>query len=56
VKHCRSGDFNGDGFSDSLWQNTNGQTAIWLMNGTNPISEVLVGANPGTKLVDSRHR
>ena len=27
------GDFNGDGFSDILWQNANGQAAGWQMNG-----------------------
>ena len=40
-------DFNGDGHSDILWQNANGQAAIWEMNGTNVISETAVGANPG---------
>ena len=30
-----------------LWQNTNGQAAIWEMNGTNVIADPLVGANPG---------
>ena len=24
-----SGDFNGDGFSDILWQNDSGEVAIW---------------------------
>ena len=43
-----SGDFNGDGKSDILWQNTDGQAAIWLMNGTTPTSEALVGTNPGS--------
>ena len=33
-----TGDFNGDGKSDILWQNANGQVAIWEMNGTNPIA------------------
>jgi serralysin len=41
-----AGDFNGDGDADILWQNTNGQAAVWLMNGTTPFSEQLVGANP----------
>ena len=27
-------DFNGDGKADLLWSNTNGDTSIWLMNGT----------------------
>jgi len=31
------GDFNNDGKSDILWQNTNGQAAIWEMDGTNLI-------------------
>ena len=39
-------DFNGDKTSDILWQNTNGQAAVWLMNGTTPISGPVVG-NPG---------
>jgi hypothetical protein len=42
-----AGDFNGDGKSDILWQNTNGEAAIWLMNGISPISEPVVG-NPGS--------
>ena len=30
-----AGDFNGDGKSDILWQNSaTGQRSIWLMNGT----------------------
>ena len=33
----RNGDFNDDGHSDILLQNTNGQVAIWEMNGTNVI-------------------
>jgi beta-glucanase (GH16 family) len=40
-------DFNGDGYSDILWQNTSGQPGIWEMNGTNVINEGNVGANPG---------
>ena len=28
-----TGDFNGDGKSDILWRNTNGDTSIWFMNG-----------------------
>ena len=48
-KEIGTGDFNGDGHSDILWQNTNGQAAIWEMNGTNQIpgGGQLVGANPG---------
>ncbi len=40
-------DFNGDGKSDILWQNTDGQAAVWLMNGATPTNEALVGGNPG---------
>jgi hypothetical protein len=36
-----SNDFNGDGKSDILWQNSStGQRAIWLMNGTTRTSSV----------------
>ena len=34
-KAVGTGDFNDDGHSDILWQNANGQAAIWEMNGTN---------------------
>jgi hypothetical protein len=33
-----TGDFNGDGKSDILLQNTDGQVSIWEMNGTNIIA------------------
>jgi hypothetical protein len=36
----RIGDFNNDGMSDIVWQNTNGQAAIWLMNGVNATAMV----------------
>jgi hypothetical protein len=42
-----TGDFNGDGKSDLLWQNTSGQVAIWEMDGTNVIDSAKVGPNPG---------
>ena len=32
-------DFNGDGHSDLLWQNDNGQAAIWLMDGATPLAQ-----------------
>ena len=49
-----TGDFNGDGKSDILWQNDNGQAAIWLMNGLNPIAGAAVGSNSGPS--GRRHR
>jgi hypothetical protein len=42
-----SGDFNGDGHADILWQNANGQAAIWEMNGTNLIGGGSVSDNAG---------
>ena len=47
-KEIGTGDFNGDGKSDILWQNTNtGQAAIWEMNGTTVTDASLVGPQPG---------
>src|SRR5205807_9393776 len=40
-------DFNGDGTSDILWQNTNGQPATWLLNNTTPFNESVASGNPG---------
>jgi hypothetical protein len=37
-----TGDFNGDGKSDILWQGSDGTPAIWLMDGTNAVT---VGAH-----------
>jgi hypothetical protein len=36
-------DFNGDGYSDIAWRNSNGDVAIWLMNGTQVLSAPDVG-------------
>jgi serralysin len=41
-----TGDFNGDGFADILWQNDDGSVAIWEMDGTSMIGGAIV-ANPG---------
>jgi len=40
-------DFNGDGKSDVLWQNTDGLPAIWEMNGTSLVQGTVL-LNPGT--------
>ncbi len=40
-------DFNADGDSDILWQNANGQAAIWTMNGLTQTGGAQVGGNPG---------
>ena len=42
-----TGDFYGDSHSDILWQSTDGQVAIWEMNGTNIIGGGTLGPNPG---------
>ena len=35
-----SHDFNGDGKSDIVWRDTNGNVAIWVMSGTSPLESV----------------
>ena len=40
-------DFNGDGYADILWQNDNGQAAIWTFNGLTQTGGSTVGGNPG---------
>jgi hypothetical protein len=42
-----TGDFDGDGKTDILMQNTDGRAAIWLMNGVTPTLISSVGNNPG---------
>ena len=47
-KAIGTGDFNDDGFSDILWQNTStGQASIWEMNGNTLIGGGPVSPNPG---------
>jgi hypothetical protein len=42
-------DFNGNGTSDILWQITNGQAAIWFLNGTTLLAgSGALSPNPGT--------
>ena len=36
-------DFNGDSKSDILWHNGNGSAAMWLMNGTTPVTQNVIG-------------
>jgi hypothetical protein len=53
-----TGDFNGDGFRDVLWQDTSGNVAIWLMNGTTVLNPNAAGVgNVATsfKIVGSGH-
>ena len=39
-----TGDFNGNGLSDILLQNKNGQVAIWEMNGTHLVTSAVVAS------------
>jgi hypothetical protein len=34
-----TGDYNGDGMSDILWQDMSGNVAIWEMNGTTILNQ-----------------
>jgi serralysin len=43
-----TGDYNGDGKADIVWQNHDGTPAVWLMNGTSLISGANVGFDPGS--------
>jgi hypothetical protein len=38
-----TGDFNGDGKSDILWHDSNGNVAIWEMNGTSVLNPNAAG-------------
>ena len=52
-----TGDFNGDGKADILWQNDDGTPAIWLMNGTNRhVRRRRRSVQSGTELADQGHR
>jgi hypothetical protein len=43
-----TGDFNGDGDADLLFQKANGTPMIWTMNGTSVVSTTTL-ANPGAQ-------
>src|SRR5262249_61773859 len=43
-----TGDFNGDGMSDILFQNSNGTPQIWEMNGTSILTQATL-TNPGNQ-------
>jgi hypothetical protein len=46
-KIAGSGDVNGDGFADLVWQNTNdGMIAVWLMRGTLFVAGAVVNYSP----------
>jgi hypothetical protein len=39
-----TGDYNHDGRSDILWQNSSGEVGTWEMNGTSVIGTAILGA------------
>src|SRR5262249_61050466 len=45
-----TGDFNGDGMSDILFQNNDGTPLVWTMNGTSVVSTATY-PNPGSSWV-----
>jgi hypothetical protein len=56
-KIVATGDMNGDGKSDILWQYTDGSLAVWLMNGTTLIDGAIVNPSkpdrPGWRVAGS---
>jgi hypothetical protein len=45
---AETGDFNGDSKSDILWRDTNGNVAMWYMNGTAVLQYLGAGSVPLT--------
>jgi Ca2+-binding RTX toxin-like protein len=43
------GDFNRDTKTDLLWQHANGQAAVWIMDGAQPVGGALIDTNPGAE-------
>ena len=41
-----TGDFDGDGKSDILWRNSDGDVGIWFMNGTTLLNNPDLGNQP----------
>ncbi len=57
VKAVATGDFNSDGKTDVLFQNTDGALSVWFMNGSRQISSAAIPLNPGSnwKTVGTGH-
>jgi hypothetical protein len=51
-----TGDFNGDGKSDIVWQNDNGTPSMWLMNGTTVLSRAVLPTSGPTWHVSNGDR
>jgi hypothetical protein len=52
-KYPRSDSYNGDGMGDLLWRDTDGNTAMWFMNGAAVSSTAVIGNIPTTWTVQS---
>ncbi|HVZ27179.1 MAG TPA: autotransporter-associated beta strand repeat-containing protein, partial [Rhizomicrobium sp.] len=49
IRNSVPDDFNGDGESDLVWQNLNGQPAVWMLDGSSTLVTAVVGGpSPGT--------
>jgi phospholipase C len=48
-------DFNDDGYSDILWRDTSGDTALWLMNGGSVSQSAALGTVPSTLSIIGQH-
>jgi hypothetical protein len=48
VKAVATGDFNRDGKTDILFQNTVGALSVWYMNGSHQVSTASISLNPGS--------
>jgi hypothetical protein len=50
-----TGDFNGDGLADILWQDTSGNIAMWYMNGTAVSQHVAAGSTSLVWTIQGAH-
>jgi hypothetical protein len=49
----QTGDYNGDGMSDIMWQDNLGNASMWFMNGAAVASTGTVGNIPTIRIVQS---
>ena len=46
-----TGDFNGDGKTDILWQDKAGDVSMWLMNGSQVLSSTVISGPSDWKVI-----